>query len=76
MNRPVEDAVIGAISAQDTLNTIAAQSSGTEYWYILLKLLGWDWAEIAAHRQISYQAVYAAKKKMAQSRNSEPTGGE
>ena len=63
MNRPVEDVVLSSVAARQTLNTIAAEASGTEYWYILLLLAGWDYSEIARHRGVAYGTVYDAVHK-------------
>ena len=63
MNRPVEDLVLDSISAEQTLEALTIEASGTQYWYILLRMMGWDYQEIARHRGVSYHAVHSAVRK-------------
>ena len=63
MNRPVEDVVLSSVAARQTLNTIAAEASGRDYLFFLLKVMGWDYSEISNSSSTDYQTVYYAVQK-------------
>jgi len=57
MNRPVENAAIGAVMADWQLNRILAGATGRQAFYTLLLASGWTRAEIASHRGQTNSAV-------------------